>query len=193
MNVDFQGAGEVTSVSTGGVLQPSGLLWNVNGPGYGAEASLVTSHGVASGIILWTDGFTGTRVEGDALYGDYFVGDIELRGLVANEAYELVLYNAANILSSYHFGGSWTLTGASATPPGVCAYHDPSLATGVEGCDFLRGIAVADENGVIAIGAGFGAIAGLQLDLPGVPNPEPSILLLQGLAVVMGLMRRRRE
>jgi len=180
-------------VSLEGVLQPSGSLWNVNGVGYGAEASLVTSHGVGSGLILWTDGFTGTRAEGDALYGDYFVGDLELRGLVANQSYELVLYNAANILTSYRFAGSWTPTGASTPPPAFCDYHDPSLANGVEGCDFLRGIAVADENGVIAIGAGFGAIAGLQLDLPGAHNPEPSILLLQGLAVMMGLMGRRRE
>ena len=45
-------------------------------------------------------------------------------------------------------------------------------------------------NGVIAMEVALGAISGMQVDLT--PNPEPSGLLLQALAGVILLARRRR-
>ena len=190
VSVDFQGAGAAT-VSGGGVLG-GGSLWNVAGEGYGVEVPLQDAAGASSGLRVWTEGFTGTRLEGDALYGDYLVGDVELRGLQADTAYELVVFTAANIQQAFFFPGSWTPTGASASPPDFCAYGDPALP-GMEGCDYLRGIAVADNDGVIAIGAGFGAIAGLQLDISAPVNPEPSVAFLQAIAFVALVFRRRRR
>ena len=100
-----------------------------------------------------------------------------------------MLFNAANIQASYRFGGVWTPSAESAADHD-CVYGDPVLP-GVEGCDYLRGTIVADEFGVIAIDSGFGAIAGLQLDYPVLSNPEPSVLLLHGVAIGFFVMRRR--
>lgn len=192
VNIDFQGPGGTTSTtSTGAALQPSGTIWNVNGDGYSVEVPLVTSQGATLAATLWTSGFTGRQAAGDALYSDYLAGDVELRGLDANESYELVLYSAANIATLFRLDNPWILTGASASPPDWCAPSDTVLP-GVEGCNYFRGTAEADEFGVIAINANLGAIAGLQLSLPSVANPEPSILILHGIAGALAMIRRRR-
>lgn len=191
INVDFQSAGgETSTVSAGAVLQPVGSLWNVNGQGSGAEVSVVTSFGAATGVTLWTDGLMMEGWLGDALFHDYMSGDFELRGLEANQSYELVLYTPANIQTEYYFHGSWTPTAASASPP-VRDIGDPSLP-GLEGSDYIRGTVVANGSGVIAVNAGLGGVAGLQLNVPALSNPEPTVIILQALALVVGLTRRRR-
>lgn len=188
VNVDFQGGGSPVVVGAG--VLGGGPVWNV-ASGSGVEVPLLTAAGLASGLVVWSDGFTGTRTEGDTLYGDYLVGDFEVRGLVANEVYEVVLYNAANIQPFHSFAGPWQPTGVSANPPPFCAYADPALP-GREGCDYLRGFATSDSAGVIAVSSGFGAVAGLQIGLPASVNPEPSGILLQAIAFGFLLSRRRR-
>lgn len=191
VSVDFQGVGGVVATSgVGAVMQPAGGIWNVNGPGVGGEVPMVSSYGAATGVRMWTDGWTGASAEGDALYGDYLVGEVELRGLAPNESYELVLYSAANILSVFRFAGPWDPEEGSASP-GPCPYGDPVLP-GMEGCNYFRGRAIADAFGVISISANLGAIAGLQLDLPALSNPEPSVFFLAGVAVVVCVGGRRR-
>lgn len=192
INVDFQGAsGETSTASAGAVLQPVGSLWNVNGQGFGAEVPLATSFGGVSGVSLWTDGLMMESWLGDALFHDYMSGDFELRGLEANQSYELVLYTPANIQTEYYFHGTWTPTAASASPP-FRDIGDPSLP-GIEGSDYIRGMVVADGSGVIAVNAALGGVAGLQLDVPALANPEPTVVMLQALAAVIGLTRRRRN
>jgi hypothetical protein len=193
VNVDFQGAGLVATSPVGAVLQPEGGIWNTNGFGYGVEVPLVTSFGSASGVRLWTDGWTGTRSEGDAVTSDFFSGTVELRGLDPGESYRLVLYSAAGISTLFQFEGGWQLTAASADRPSICLTDAAAgMAGGVEACSFVQGDALADPSGVIAFHASFGAISGMQLDLHTVSNPEPTVVMLQVLAVVVLGGRRRR-
>ena len=162
----------------------------MNGTGYGIEVPLVDSLGAPVSVSLWTDGFTGMLTEGDDLYSDYLSGELELRGLEPNQSYDLALYSAANLLTLFELPGSWTLSPASANPPDS-PYIAPELP-GIEGQHFVTGVAQADALGTIAIFANRGAIAGLQIAPTPVSNPEPTVLLLNGIALSVGLLRRKR-
>jgi hypothetical protein len=49
------------------------------------------------------------------------------------------------------------------------------------------------EAAVIAVNAGLGGVAGLQLNVPALSNLEPTVIILQALALVVGLACRRRS
>jgi hypothetical protein len=123
------------------------------------------------------------------MYGDYLVGSVELRGLDSGASYEIVLYGAANLQTQFEVAGPWVMTPESAGHSDDCLYWDTALP-GVEGCDYVRGLASADASGVIAIQVGRGASAGLQMDLA--HNPEPGVMVMMGLALVLLAGRRRR-
>ena len=187
--MDLQRAGDPVSTSTAGALV-SGSVWNAPS-GSSLETSLLDSNGAVTSFTLWrTSGFFLSGYNGDALYGDGYVGRIEIRGLEPNSLYEVAVYGLANTMNEFLFSGEWRPDPASAAypSPGPYEYH---VLPGVEGVDYVRGKLRADEFGVLGVDADFGAIAGLQLNTEAVANPEPSVLLLQLLGLLVVLKRRR--
>jgi hypothetical protein len=188
VNIDFQvGTGRGVMVGGGGtVILSPGPFWNVNGED-GVAVPLLTSIGAPTGLSLVTSFYFGqTTVDADAMFGDYVAGTASIIGLNPGQEYRLVVYGGANLQNVFRVEQPF-----DTSSPGYgeidCDYRHTALP-GVHGCDYVTGEAVADEFGVITVAVSPGAMAGMQI----VPNPEPSVLFLQGIGGLLLALRRRR-
>jgi len=190
VNVDFQGAGGLTMSENGGAVIPfAGSYWNPSGTGSGA-VSLLTSTGAPSGLELKLSVEAGNRIQdGDALYRDYVFGDATIRGLNPGQDYHVVIYSAANLQGIFRVAQPFDSN--SPRYGEISCTYEHTVLPGVEGCDYAKGVATADAAGEIEVGVNPGAMSGLQISP--VPNPEPSVVLLNLLAVMVGAWRRSRQ
>lgn len=187
VNIDIQPSGSETM--TGGdstVLPSAGPFWNTNAPN-SQSLPLLSSDGAETGLSLTADlydpPFSG---DGDALYRDYMIGEVRITGLVPEKHYDVVFYGGANQMTLFRVDQPFTRLSPD---PGYCPYESKELP-GTDGCDYVRGIVTSDPAGEFALDVNLGALAGLQLALPG-HNPEPSTLLLLPASALAALRRRR--
>lgn len=189
VNIDIQPSGGVAMTgSATSVLPSAGSFWNTNGPNHQAQA-LLRSNGTDSGLSLTTELYEAPFPgDGDALYGDYMIGEARVGGLVAGTDYEVVFYAGANLMTVFIVEQSFTRLSPD---PGYCPYEHKELP-GIDGCDYVRAIVTADSAGEFAVAANLGALAGLQLAMP-THNPEPTALMLLPLSAVFALRRGKRS
>ncbi len=188
VNLDFQ-VGPGLGVMAGGagtVLPSAGSYWNTNGANW-IPMPLLTSTGAPSGMELVSDFWNGLQTaDGDALFGDSVSGDATIRGLAPGIGYQIVIYGAANLQNIYRVDQAFE-SNSPAYGEITCTYGHTVLP-GVEGCDYVQGIATADAEGEITVRVFPGAMSGMQI----IANPEPSVMLLH-LIAGLGAGRRRRH
>jgi hypothetical protein len=187
LNIDIQPSGSDTmSGGTFAVMPSAGSFWNTNGPNY-QPRTLLLSDGTDSGLSLTSDLYEMPGPgNGDALYRDYMMGETKIGGLAAGADYEVVFYAGADLMTVFIVDQSFTRLSPD---PGYCPYQHKELP-GIDGCDYVRGIVTADSAGEFAVNVNLGALAGMQIAIPG-PNPEPEVMVLLPLAAMIVARRRR--
>lgn len=117
---------------------------------------------------------------------------VTLSGLLANQAYELVVYNASDQNEAPSRTSLFTVNGVTQT-----STYDGVQSTLINGVDYLVFNAVSDGTGTLVINYGISGTAetdfnGFQL-LEVVPEPSTLALLASGAVLLLGVQRRRNS